>query len=283
MSGVSNVVAGAAPAAANGSNLCVGALVAEAMSKSSLAEQKQQESQKDVNQQLMEQNIASAIEQIEQHAPNHTTALAQIKNFLNVMNTDDADWGSDIKSWITGELNTANSYSAPSDLLNKLNADMQFAQENASNLQADQGVLDRDESAKNSLQAELTSLENEFENGSNGVFKEVGIALAIVGVGIALGAVDLAVAIAQHNVDSDNKSTVFDQKQIQKDKAALNSDPGLADNLALLDSGNNMMSSEAGQQVANYHSNVNTFQAFEKSVEAIIQELSSAASASSKA
>jgi hypothetical protein len=283
MSGISSAVVGPGSAAANGSNLCVGALVAEAMSKSSLAEQKQQESQKDINQQLMEQNIASAIQQIEQHASDHATALAQIQSFLNVMNADDANWGSDIKSWITGELNTANSYSAPSNLLNTLNTDIQSVQGDINNLQSDQGSLNNCESAQSTLQTELTSLENEFKNGSNGIFKEAGIALAIVGVGIALGAVDIAVFFAQQSVKGAQDNITSDQKKVQKDKAKLNSDPGLADNLALLASGNNMMSSEAGQQVANYHSNVNTFQAFEKSVEAIIEELSSAASASSKA
>src|SRR5690348_11897806 len=128
----------AAPAAPNTQNIAVGLLVAESMSKSNEASQKRLQSQKAIGEQFMEQDISAAIQQIMDNAPDHTTALADIKKFLGEMNASDQSWGSDLQSWIAGELNTANSYTTPQALLDALNDDEQDLQKNQGYLQKDQ-------------------------------------------------------------------------------------------------------------------------------------------------
>lgn len=264
------------PAAPNTQNVAVGLLVAESISKSNETSQKRLQSQKEIGEQFMEQDIASAIQQIMDNAPDHDTALADIKKFLSTMSATDQSWGSDIQSWITGELNTANSYTTSQALLDALNADQQNLQKDEQALQKDQGALDACNAAKDTLLAKLKELNNDLSNCQwydwlDG--KGEGIAIAVAGVAIALAAVYVGVGITQVGVNNDQTSIQTDDSQIAKDKQNIQNDPALVNNLNLLASGNNLMQSEANQNVTGYKATVNGVEALNKAIDAIIQEL----------
>lgn len=266
----------AAPAAPNTQNVAVGLLVAESMSKSNEASQKRLQSQKAIGEQFMEQDIASAIQQIMDNAPDHTTALADIKKFLSEMSASDQSWGSDLQSWITGELNTANSYTTPQSLLDALSDDEQDLQKNQGYLQKDQNSLNDCNNAKASLLAQINDLNNDLNNCAwydwlDG--KAEGLGIAIGALWMAFGAVALGGSVMQAEVNADNTAIQNDQNKIAQDKQNIQNDPGLLNNLRLLASGNDLMQSEADQNVTGYKATVNGVEAFQKAIDAIIQEL----------
>lgn len=266
---------GSPPAAPNTGHVAIGLLVAESMTKSNNASQKQLESQKEIGEQFMEQNIANAIQQIIENAPDHTTALAEIKKFLGEMNADDSTWGSDIQSWISGELKTADSYSAPSDLLDQLNDDMQQLQADEQSLQEDEGNLNACESKKNDLEAQLAHLKDEWNNTAWYNPKRIELAAEIAGVGIAIGAVYVGIGACEAAVALDKLQIKQDQEAVSKDEQKIRNDPALTNTLQMLSGGNNLMQSEANENITGYKSTQKEIEAFDKSIDGLIEEITS--------
>jgi len=266
------------PTVPNCQNICVGELVAEAMSKSNLEEQKQQGTQKSIDEQFMEQSIATVIQQIESNAPDHTAALAQVKSFLSGINANDSGMDSDVQSWITGQLNAANSYSTPSDLTDQLNADEQQVSNDESALQTDQNNLNSCENAKNDLENKLADLKSEMSHAH--WYDKIKLAAEIAGVGIAIGAVYTGIGACEGAVKLDQSQLSSDQKQVKKDGQAIQNDPGLIKILQLLGIDNSAMNSQAGQGIAANQANANTLKSFEQSVDSMIKELSPSAGSS---
>jgi hypothetical protein len=267
----SSSAAPTAPAAPNTQNVAVGLLVAEAMSKSNAASQKQLQSQKEIGEQFMEQNIASAIQQIMNTAPDHTSALASIKKFLGAMDAADSGWGTDVQSWIKGELNTANSYTTPQNLLDDLSRDTRELQEDQQDLQEDQSGLNSCNSKKDELVSEMNLLKAKLDHCP--WYEAPVYALAIAGLGIAIGGVYVAIGLFEAAISSDNSAIDHDRQHISQDKQKINNDPVLGSTLNVLSSGNQLMRSQADQNVSGYKAAVNEIQAFEKSIDGIINEL----------
>jgi hypothetical protein len=256
-----------APAAPDTRKVAVGLLIAEALSKSNKASKKQLESQKSIDQEFMEQSISTAIQNIVNNAPDHPTALAEIKKFLSEMSGNDSTWGSEIQSWITGELNKANSYNPPQNLVDQLNDDMRGLAVQGQFLQNDESNLNSVESEKDNLVNKLNGLKDEW-NGAPW-YEKLAIAAEIGGIAIAIGAVYIAIGACEAAVAIDKGVVDTDQKNVARDKKGLLNDPGLTNTLAVLSSGNNLMQSEANQAVASYQAVQSSIRALDKAIGSI--------------
>jgi hypothetical protein len=255
----------------NVEHIAVGALIAEAMSKSNTANQRQLESQKDIDQQFMEQSIANAIQQIEAHAPDRATALDDIKKFLSQMDAADSNWGSDVHNWVAGELKTANSYSPPSDLLDQLNGDMQQLSEDQRTLKTDEGNLDACIRKRDELTSQMNQLKNKMDSAP--WYEKIQLALEIAGLGIAIGGTDAAIGVCQAAVELDKETIGGDKNRISTAEKLyqrkLNSDQGLISHLSTLANSNTIMGQEASESITKYHATVNNVEGVEKSIESI--------------
>lgn len=266
------------PSAPNTQNVAIGYLIADAMSKSNNANQKQLMSQKEIDQQLMEQNISSAITQIIENAPDHPTALAQIKNFLNLMNANDASWGSEIQGWITQELKRANSYTPPQDLVDQLNDDMKVVTEQTANVQNDENTLNSDIATRDACQDRLNAYKKALDDAP--WWKKTYYAAIIAGLGVALGYDDAAIFFAQTNLDNAKDALKGDEANIPILEQKIKNDPNLTSHLSWLSSSDNLLQQEASEGITNYKATVNALEGFNKSMEGLIEEFTSNAGVS---
>lgn len=250
-----DILSSAAPALPNTQQIAIGVLVADAMSKSNSVNQKQLESQKEIDQQFMEQSIANAIEQIQDNAPSNAVSLAEVKQFLNQMSQDDSTWGADVRSWISGELSTANSYVIhyilPIDVSERF--DEEFRQ--ISGCPHFQGFTERE-------------FQEFIEIASNNQLCKMFCERA---------------RMTQESFKKFVNKIKCEVNALQNDPAtyaAENRDPELVNHLEELASGNNMMHQEANENVTGYNAMLKEMQGFDKSIEGIIAEISAAAQAS---
>ena len=164
---------------------------------------------------LAEENIAQAMQALEQNQSSDQSSLDAIKRYLTNL-SQGSGMDPELQSWIDGELNTANSYQPPSDLVNKLNQDVSQLQFQENQLSSDEGNLSSTESKLNSLDSELNNLKSEWSGAH--WWTKIKLAAEIAGVGIAIGAVTLAVDTIKGFIDLDKQNIATDEKQVASDK-----------------------------------------------------------------
>lgn len=277
------VVPSAPPATPDTTKVAVGLLVAEAMSKSNESNQKQLQSQKALDQQMMEQNIATTLQQIMNDAPDQQTALAEVKSFLTNLNADDASWGSDIQSWLADELNTANSYKPPQDIIDAINGDIKVINEVTAGIAKNQAAVDADNAAA-SCQGQIDADEGKIRDyekamGNASFWDKIkygldiaGLGIAIAGLGIALGADKTAAWFAQTQVDNGKDALKDDKKQLAQDEQRLKNDPGIRNHLLVMASNGNLIKQEATENINDYKATQNFIKGFNQSMFGLIEE-----------
>jgi len=187
----------------------------------------------------MEQSIVSALQNINSNAKDSNAALAQVKRFLETMLNATSDWGPEIKGWIQGELDKANSYSPSQDLLDKLQKDeatlshdLQGLQNVENDLNKNEEMQTKDQEQLHNLQTRLDYYEKHIKSVPFGeqiryAFEIAGIAIQIAPVSISLGTAQVLIKYDQPAVDGAQGTVDNDQKQIDQDKAAITHDPAI--------------------------------------------------------
>jgi hypothetical protein len=262
----------------------VGLLVAEAMSKSNESNQKQLQSQKALDQQMMEQNISTTIQQIMNDAPDQQTALAEVKSFLTNLNADDASWGSDIQSWLADELNTANSYKPPQDIIDAINGDIKVVNEVTAGIAKNQAAVDADNAAAASCQGQIDADEDKIRDyekamGNASFWDKIKYGLDIAGLGIEIGALGIAIGadktaawFAQTQVDNGKDALKDDKKRLAQDEQRLKNDPGIRTHLSLIASNGHLIGEEASENINDYKAAQNFIKGFDQSMFGLIEE-----------
>ena len=137
------------------------------MTKSNESNQKQLQSQKALDQQMMEQNISTTIQQIMNDAPDPKTALDEVKSFLTNRTPMTPHGDLISKAGFADELNTANSYKPPQDIIDDINEDMQVVNEVSGNVARNQADVDADNAAVASCQAQIDTDKDKIRDYEN--------------------------------------------------------------------------------------------------------------------
>ncbi len=274
----------APPVAPDTTKVAVGLLVAEAMSKSNDSNQKQLQSQKALDQQMMEQDIATTLQQIMDDAPDQRTGLAEVKHFLTNLSADDASWGSDIQSWLADELKTANSYKPPQDIIDAINGDIKVVNEVTAGLAKNQAAVDADNAAAASCQAQIDEDKdkiNDYEKamGHASFWDKIKYGLDIAGLGIEIGALGIAIGadktaawFAQTQVDNGKDALKDDKKRLAQDEQRLKNDPGIRNHLSVIASSGNLIKQDATENINDYKAAQNFLKGFNQSMFGLIEE-----------
>jgi hypothetical protein len=193
------------------------ALAAEMMANDSTVNKLQQLTPQELADQIEEQSIANAIQQIEQNQTSSSVALDQIKRYLTSLSQGGSD--AEVTDWVNQELNTANGYNPPSSILNQLNKDINTLDRGEGYQDDYHNDYNECESKIASLEAELSKLKSEMSGAH--WWDKIKYAVEIAGVGIAIGAVETGAKFVQYGLF--NSSMIeHDQEKVDADTARLN-------------------------------------------------------------
>ena len=255
------------------SNVAVGALVAEMMTNVSNVSQNGQLTKQQVADNLSKEDIAQAMQALEQNQSSDQASLDAIKRMLTNL-SQGSGFDAELQSWINGELNTANSYQPPSSLVNQLNQDMSQLQFQENQLSSDEGNLSSVESKLNGLDSELNQLKSEWSGAH--WWTKIKLAVEIAGVGVAIGAVSLAADTIKGFIDLDKDNIATDQKQVASDEKSLDNNSTLSAYVSLIATGSEEMANEGKQGLMLYQSQQNCEKTLYSAVDGLAQTISQA-------
>lgn len=264
----------------SGAPIPVGLAIAEMMSMISNTSEQAEQSQKNLNQQYMEQSIAQAIQAMESDEPNLLAALNGEKNFLQALSeqlqqpsAQGQSWDSGVEAWITGELQTADSYQTDPSLLSQLATDQENLQSDESQLTSDTSNMNACQTEMDKLEAKLSTLKSEI--GHAGFWKSIELAFEIAGVGIAIGAVATGYGACWCAVQCDKNSVNSDESALANVENEINNDPKIKDYLNMMSTGSSMVENQATAGIDAYKACTNVAEYLDSQVNAFAKALNS--------
>ena len=241
------------------------ALVAEMESKVSSNAEKA--SHTDIEQEMVKKAIIEALRDIENSASDRLSGLNAVKNFLIHLATQNL--GADVNDYVKGELESANSYKADQDLVNKLKKDEDDLKATKEGIRQDTKVMNDLDRKIAALVKKLATAEDTLKHGS--FFGRIGAYFEILGLDIALAALEIGKGVIWIDLKLNQGRLNGEKDSINEDQQALKNDPKILSCLDFLAAGDKVVISQANQKLSMYRTLVNDVSEAENTISEMVK------------